>query len=55
MIPLALENEMKYCFWKKAFGFSVDSVCDINALKSILHQSNTNLLASQKEILLWHQ
>jgi hypothetical protein len=55
MIPLALGNERKHCFWNKAFGFLVDSFCDINALKSILHQSNTNLLASQKELLPWHQ
>jgi hypothetical protein len=55
MIPLALGNEMGHCFWNKAFGFLVDSFCNINVLNSILHQSNANLLASQKELLLWHQ
>jgi hypothetical protein len=55
MIPLTIENGRKHYFWNKAFDFSVDSFCNINALKSILHQLNTNLSASQKELLLWHQ
>ena len=53
MIPLALDNNTKQCFW--AFGFSVDSFDDINTIKNILHQANTNLSLSQKELLLWHQ
>jgi hypothetical protein len=55
MIPLGLENNSKSCFWNNAFGFSVYSFCDINTIKAILHQANTNLLASQKELLMWHQ
>jgi hypothetical protein len=55
MIPLGLENNSKSCFWNNAFGFSVYSLHDINAIKAILHQDNTHLLASQKELLLWHQ
>jgi hypothetical protein len=55
MIPLALDNNTKQCFWNKAFGFLVDSFGDINNVKNILHQANTNLSLSQKELLLWHQ
>jgi hypothetical protein len=55
MIPLGLENNSKSCFWNNAFGFSAYSFCNINANKAILHQSNTNLLVSQKELILWHQ
>jgi hypothetical protein len=55
MILLGLENNSKSCFWNEAFGFSVDNFYKINAVKSLLHQANTNLLASQKELLLWHQ
>jgi hypothetical protein len=39
----------------KLFGFSVEIFHEINAVKSLLHQANTNLSASQKELLLWHQ
>jgi hypothetical protein len=31
------------------------TIHEINAIKFLLHQANTNLLASQKELLLWHQ
>ncbi len=55
MIPLGLENNSKSCFWNEAFGFSVESFHEINAVKSLLHQAITNLSASQKELLLWHQ
>jgi hypothetical protein len=49
MIPLAPGNDRKYGFRNNAFGFSVNSFCNINAIKTILHQANTNHLASQKE------
>jgi hypothetical protein len=52
MIPLGLENNSKSSFWNNSFAFSVYSFCDINAVKAILHQANTNLLASPKELLL---
>jgi hypothetical protein len=55
MIPLGLENNSKSYFWNEAFGFSVENFHEINAVKSLLHQANTNLSASQKELLLWHQ
>jgi hypothetical protein len=55
MIPLGLENNSNSCFWNEAFGFSVENFHEINAIKSLLHQANTNLSASQKELLLWHQ
>ncbi len=42
MIPLGLENNSKSCFWNEAFGFSVDNFHEINAIKSLLHQANTN-------------
>jgi hypothetical protein len=32
-----------------------DGLREINAIKTVLHQSNLNLLTSQKELLLWHQ
>ena len=32
-----------------------DGFSEINAIKTVLHQSNSNLSASQKELLLWHQ
>jgi hypothetical protein len=55
MIPLALDNNTEQCFWNMAFDSSVDSFGDINTIKNILHQVNTNLSLSQKELLLWHQ
>ncbi len=55
LIPLSLENEHKNCFWNNAFGFGADSFQEINTIKTILHQNNANLSASQKELLLWHQ
>jgi hypothetical protein len=55
LIPLALGNDRKYCFWNEAFGYTVHNVQAINGLKSILSHDNTNLSSSQKEFLLWHQ
>ena len=55
IIPLAHEASSKQCFWTKAFGFSADSFQDLNLIRNVLHQTNTNLSQSQKELLLWHQ
>jgi hypothetical protein len=55
LIPLSLKNNHKYCFWNDAFGFEAKSFQEINTIKTILHQNNVNLSASQKELLLWHQ
>jgi hypothetical protein len=55
LIPLSLKNNRKYCFWNNAFGFEAESFQEINTMKTILHQNNVNLSASQKELLLWHQ
>jgi hypothetical protein len=37
------------------FGFEAKSFQEINTIKTILHQNNVNLSASQKKLLLWHQ
>jgi hypothetical protein len=55
LIPLALWAHSKTCFWTIAFGFTADGFCETNAIKTVLHQFNMNLSASQKEHLLWHQ
>jgi hypothetical protein len=55
VIPLAHEASSKKCFWAQAFGFSANNFQDLNKIRNVLHQSNTNLSQSQKELLLWHQ
>ena len=55
MIPLALSISTWYCFWSDAFGYSVQAYNEIVDIKSVLHQKNSNLSSSQKEVLLWHQ
>jgi hypothetical protein len=55
LIPLSLKNDRKHCFWNNAFGFGAKSFQEINTIKTILHQNNVNLSASQNELLLWHQ
>ncbi len=55
IIPLAHEASSKQCFWTQAFGFLADSFQDLNLICNVLHQTNTNLSQSQKELLLWHQ
>ena len=57
MVPLALSTSMEpwYCFWSDAFGYSIQAYKEIIEIKSVLHQTNSNLSSSQKEILLWHQ
>jgi hypothetical protein len=53
-LPLVPMSQVKreFSFWIEAFTFTVDNLCQIN---SILGDNNTNLSASQKELLLWHQ
>ena len=57
MVPLALTSsrEPRYCFWSDAFGYSIQAYKEIFEIKSVLHQTNSNLSSSQKEVLLWHQ
>ena len=57
MVPLALSSRMehRYCFWSDAFGYSIQAYKEIVEIKSVLHQTNSNLSCSQKEVLLWHQ
>jgi hypothetical protein len=55
MVPLALSMSTWYCFWSDAFGYSVQAYNEIVDIKSVLHQKNSNLSSSQKEVLLWHQ
>jgi hypothetical protein len=55
MIPLALSPGSQYCFWSDAFGYTTQDYKESVGLKSVLHQTNSNLSSSQKEVLLWHQ
>jgi hypothetical protein len=55
MIPLALSVGSQYCFWSDAFRYTTQDYKEIVGLKSVLHQTNSNLSSSQKEVLLWHQ
>jgi len=52
LIPMAHTKNQQFSFWNEAFGFNVN---DSHMLKNILSDDNTNLSASQKEVLLWHQ
>jgi hypothetical protein len=42
----------RFSFWNEAFGLTMNNP---RKLKNILGKDNTNLSASQKEVLLWHQ
>jgi hypothetical protein len=55
MVPLALSTSTWCCVWSDAFGYSVQAYNEIVDIKSVLHQKNSNLSSSQKEVLLWHQ
>jgi hypothetical protein len=55
MVLLALSTSTRYCSWSDAFGYSVQAYNEIDDIKSVLHQKNSNLSSSQKEVLLWHQ
>jgi hypothetical protein len=48
LVPMA-QVKWKFSFWTEAFGFTVDS---LRQMKNILGDNNTNLSASQKELLL---
>jgi hypothetical protein len=39
IIPLALDNNTKQCFWNTAFGLFIDSFGDINTIKKYLASS----------------
>jgi hypothetical protein len=52
LIPLTKIRRDKFSFWNEAFGFTVN---DLQDMKNILKDENTNLSISQKEMLLWHQ
>ena len=43
------------CFWNKIFDISQESTLAFAIHQNVLLQENTNLSASQKELLLWHQ
>ena len=58
MVPLALSimsMEPWYCFWSDAFGYPIKAYKEIVEIRSVLHQTNSNLYSSQKEVPLWHQ
>ena len=55
IIPLSTANTTQWCFWTAAFGFSANCFQDLYKARNVLHQANTNLSHSQKELLLWHQ
>ncbi len=52
VLPLQQTNLVINSFWTEAFTYTADSLLTSN---SILCTLNTNLSASQKELLLWHQ
>jgi hypothetical protein len=52
LIPMAHTKTNRFSFWNEAFGLSMNNS---HELKNILGEDNTNLSASQKEVLLWHQ
>jgi len=52
ILPLQQTNLVVNSFWTEAFTYTVDSILTSN---SILCASNTNLSASQRELLMWHQ
>ena len=56
LLPLARPDDNDRCFWSHAFGFNANEFHKINSVRSsLLHNNNTNLSQSQKEVLLWHQ
>jgi hypothetical protein len=52
LIPMAHTKTHRFSFWNEAFGLIMNNSRE---LKNILDKDNTNLSASQKEVLLWHQ
>ena len=55
LLPLAIAESSKQCFWTQAFSYSAASFQDLNLICNVVHQANANLSQSQKELLLWHQ
>lgn len=52
LIPMAHTKKQQFSFWNEAFSLNVH---ESSMLRNILSETNTNLSASQKEVLLWHQ
>ncbi len=52
LILMAHTKTHRFSFWNEAFGPTMNN---LHELKNILGEDNTNLSASQKEVLLWHQ
>ncbi len=52
LIPMANTKKQRFSFWNEAFSLNVN---EPSMLRNILGDNNTNLSASQKEVLLWHQ
>jgi hypothetical protein len=50
-----MEMEESIVFGIIRLAFQLTILGNINVIKTIFHQANTNLLVSQKELLLWHQ
>jgi hypothetical protein len=49
---MAHTKKQRFSFWNEAFSLNVN---ETSMLRNILSDNNTNLSASQKEVLLWHQ
>ena len=52
LIPMAHTKTHRFSFWNEAFGLTLNNSRE---LRNILGEDNSNLSASQKEVLLWHQ
>ena len=49
---MAHTKKHRFSFWNEAFGLTLNNSRE---LSNILGEDNSNLSASQKEVLLWHQ
>ena len=52
---LSCSDTNENCFWNKTFDISEESTLAFAIRQNFLLQENTNLSASQKELLLWNQ
>jgi hypothetical protein len=52
LIPMAQIKKHRFSFWNDAFSLTMGNT---RKVRNILGEDNTNLSASQKEVLLWHQ
>lgn len=52
LIPMAHTKKHRFSFWNEAFGLTLNNSRE---LSNVLGEDNSNLSASQKEVLLWHQ